>query len=379
MNTPTVAAKTILLAVRTMVLLSPAWLLSACAEPLEDSEVMDTSLQAAEASADDVVAPGSSLALTTPCQGDVCEYTPPTANAAPGTILAGPDGAMWFTENEANKIGRITLAGEITEFAVPIPNGNPVSLTNAPDGALWFAHTGGKIGRMTTAGEFTHLFDVPAAARTVPPLSLGLYSYFYPTSLIVGPDGAFWFVTNGPNKIVRMTFSGQFTVFTVPTYNASPHFLANGSDGNLWFTEFNGNKIGRLTTAGSFAEYPIPTPVSIPGVLTAGPDGALWFAEGIGNKIGRLTVEGRFTEYRVPTLLGAPATIVAAPNNTALWFAENLGNKLARIRLDGTVTEYPIPTPNTQPQGLAFGPDGSLWFTERNGGKIGVMRHPPAN
>jgi len=43
-----------------------------------------------------------------------------TAFSAPGTIIAGPDGAMRFTENNANKIGRITAAGEIIEIEIPM-------------------------------------------------------------------------------------------------------------------------------------------------------------------------------------------------------------------------------------------------------------------
>jgi streptogramin lyase len=33
--------------------------------------------------------------------------------------------------------------------------------------------------------------------------------------------------------------------------------------------------------------------------------------------------------------------------------------------------EYIIPTPNSYPQGIAFGPDGNMWFTERSANKIG--------
>src|SRR5579863_9635202 len=38
---------------------------------------------------------------------------PPTGNASPQRIAAGPDGAMWFTESNSNKIGRITTRGKI--------------------------------------------------------------------------------------------------------------------------------------------------------------------------------------------------------------------------------------------------------------------------
>lgn len=39
------------------------------------------------------------------------EYPIPTANSVSVGITAGPDGAMWFGETSANKIGRITTAG----------------------------------------------------------------------------------------------------------------------------------------------------------------------------------------------------------------------------------------------------------------------------
>ena len=79
---------------------------------------------------------------------------------------------MWFTENNGNKIGRITLEGEITEFAVPIPDGSPLTITVGPDGALWFGHTAGKIGRMTTDGQFTDEFTMPTAAGPCRPASI---------------------------------------------------------------------------------------------------------------------------------------------------------------------------------------------------------------
>jgi streptogramin lyase len=38
----------------------------------------------------------------------ITEFTIPTELSGPASITVGPDGALWFTENEANKIGRIT-------------------------------------------------------------------------------------------------------------------------------------------------------------------------------------------------------------------------------------------------------------------------------
>src|SRR5712691_9678229 len=42
------------------------------------------------------------------------EFPIPTANSSPNDITAGPDGALWFTEGTANKIGRVSTSGVIT-------------------------------------------------------------------------------------------------------------------------------------------------------------------------------------------------------------------------------------------------------------------------
>jgi streptogramin lyase len=79
----------------------------------------------------------------------ITEFRLPTPNCIPRYITAGPDGALWFTEN-TGKIGRITTDGAITEFHVPTPNSFLVVITTGPDGALWFTEVlGNKIGRIT--------------------------------------------------------------------------------------------------------------------------------------------------------------------------------------------------------------------------------------
>src|SRR5258706_4225506 len=50
------------------------------------------------------------------------EFPVPTVDGGPWSITTGPDGALWFTESFANKIGRITTAGVITEFPIPTAN-----------------------------------------------------------------------------------------------------------------------------------------------------------------------------------------------------------------------------------------------------------------
>ena len=63
-----------------------------------------------------------------------------------GPMVAGPDGALWFTET-GRRIGRITTAGVVTEY--PIAGQPAAAIAAGPDGALWFAETGNRIGRLS--------------------------------------------------------------------------------------------------------------------------------------------------------------------------------------------------------------------------------------
>src|SRR4029077_12914473 len=96
----------------------------------------------------------SSMAATLPAQSKVSIRVFPTDQA--GRITLGPDGALWFAETVAGKIGRITTSGVITEYSIPTANSYPYGITTGSDGALWFTEVSAqKIGRITTDGLVT--------------------------------------------------------------------------------------------------------------------------------------------------------------------------------------------------------------------------------
>jgi len=126
--------------------------------------------------------------------GTIKEFPIPT-KSAPIAITAGPDGNLWFTENEGGMIGRITPAGSITEFALPTGGSFPSGITTGPDGNLWFTEENGNlIGRITPAGLFTSGFLTPTAKSR-------------PEGITVGPDGNIWFTEENASKIGRITTS----------------------------------------------------------------------------------------------------------------------------------------------------------------------------
>src|SRR5262249_49408386 len=84
------------------------------------------------------------------------------ANSGPTEVTAGPDGNLWFTEFNANQIGRITPTGTITEFPLPTANSGPWGITAGPDGNLWFAEFyGNQIARITPTRPITELSYPP--------------------------------------------------------------------------------------------------------------------------------------------------------------------------------------------------------------------------
>ena len=68
----------------------------------------------------------------------VSEFTPPSGGSNPLGIVAGPDGALWFTEQSTNKIGRVTTSGAFTEFANPNTAASPRTIALGADGNFWF-------------------------------------------------------------------------------------------------------------------------------------------------------------------------------------------------------------------------------------------------
>jgi virginiamycin B lyase len=128
-------------------------------------------------------------------------------------------------------------------------------------------------------------------------------------------------------------------------------------------------KIGRVTASGVFVEFAVPTPKAAPKGLVLGPDGNVWFTEWGANRIGRITPLGLVAEYPVPTAnSGLFAGIAPGPDGN-VWFTET--NKIGRVTPDGSITEFTLPTPNAGAQGVVTGSDGRLWFTEDNANQIG--------
>jgi YD repeat-containing protein len=247
----------------------------------------------------------------------------------------------------------------------------------------------------------------------------------FPQYITRGPDYNLWFTewnaSTGANNVARVTPSGNFTQYPVPTANSDPLGIAAGPDGNLWSTEKAANKVAKIspdstggtqstatttqvngtvtqatgtttqvngtvtqmtgtttqvsgTVSGNFTEYTVPTKGSQPVGITLGPDGNLWFANWNSGKVSNVSPSGSFTEYVIPGALIISVDITLGPDGN-LWFTEceyGTGGvtAVAKVSPSGTLTEYPTPTGSACPTGITLGPDGNLWFTENTANKV---------
>ncbi|MGB6984879.1 MAG: hypothetical protein WBD74_02755 [Candidatus Aquilonibacter sp.] len=164
-------------------------------------------------------------------------YPLATANAAPQNITVGANGALWFTEYNADKIGEIftsAAAGTMpTEFKVTTGAGLG-AITSGSDNAIWFTETkSDKLGRMLTTGQL--------ASETA------LTGVGQPYGLVNAPDGNFYIADQTKSNIVQFNPSnGTIELFPTKTANAGPFWLTIGPDSQVYFTEQTADKIGQL-------------------------------------------------------------------------------------------------------------------------------------
>jgi len=303
------------------------------------------------------LAGGLALLNAPPLGAQFVEYPLPTADAGPRSIVAGPDGNLWFTEADAGKIGRITPDGSIVEYPLPSATAEPWRIAAGPDGALWFTEmAGNRIGRIAVTGVIDE-FDVPT------PKSL-------PRGIVAGPDGALWFTEREANRIGRITPEGDIREYGLSDHTG-PDGITAGPDGALWFAEQYAGRAGRLTTGGEWTETePLPASGYPEGIAPAA-DGSLWITTvpGAGGAAIRIPSSGAPVAHAItPYTPGDPA-IDAAGN---LWFAASDGT-IGRLDSKARLTTFTVPTEGAYPAGIAIGPDGKIWFTESAASRIGRL------
>lgn len=104
--------------------------------------------------------------------------------------------------------------------------------------------------------------------------------------------------------------------------------------------------------------------------VTAGGPGGSATTEAASNPTAKVQGVGGTSEYLLPA--GSEPNGIALGPDGNLWFTEFGTSKIGKITASGTVTEYSLPS-GSKPSDVTAGPDGKLWFTESGTTKIGKI------
>ena len=305
----------------------------------------------------------------------ILEYLTPTPDSSPTDLAFDAEGNLWFTEINANKIGKLNpekvepgTSKGIVEFDLPNANSKPHNIIVAKDGMVWFTEMGGnRIGRLNPRTGKIREYPVPTANSE-------------PHHLAEADDGSIWFLEFETHAVARLDpANGKIDEFKIQ--KGYPHDLVL-VDGKVWYTlggkfwaQIFFNQIGNLDPkTGKIGSITVPPEKSVPHGLTRTSQGDIWFTQMFANKISKIDLSAGdlgYIEYRVPGKRKNPHDLVVDEKRGWVWFTESRADSIGRLDLaeakpgtDQGMQEFKIPTLKAHPHELALDREGNVWFTE---------------
>ncbi len=292
----------------------------------------------------------------------------------------------------------------VAEVALPSECEMPVGI--AIDGAkVWYVSTKrGLLGSYDTAAGTFNEYEIPSwPTRSLPFTSVPSWSMSW-TVKIDGRGGNIWF-TDQNNTIWRFNQStGDFDMFKVPA--KYPSMMDFDSDGNLYFIGINSQSLffGNVSriqngTSEGFAEISLPLEgfsgvssdlVTSGGLVVDKERSDVWVS-----LLAFQQKKGQLFQYDIetnkvvrivdlPTDLGAPVgmeldnygNVWVADHGTSTFFRydpsmDNITRFVTSIASPKIYGGSTPPNAYTLPYWIDKGGDGSLWFNEHTGNKIG--------
>jgi streptogramin lyase len=300
------------------------------------------------------------------------QFKAKTAGFLYSAIVAGPDGNMWFIDENDGALARISMSGSVKEFPLYSELGEyGVTMAVGADGKFYIGHEATDIVRATTFGSATSI-PIPSGDST------GL------NGIALGPDGNVWFTE--AYHIAKITPAGTITEYPYPDTSSPNQYgqVVTGSDGNVWFAHSSFNYIGRITPTGTITTFPISITCD-PAALVEAKDKNVWFAC-LSNAvtIGKVTPSGTVTTSTYSSGFGSfnsneTEQFGARGPDGNPWFADNV-NVFKVDTATSVATAYTPPLASGErPDALATGPDGNLWVDTIGDFHIDVRITNPMN
>ncbi len=274
----------------------------------------------------------NSLAVFDPRTQTFQQMTPPHGRFGMMGMQVAPDDTIWFAEQYANYIGhyfptmRQFQLYPLPTLTVPDPSnaGKTLTLPSAPNdlaldshGDVWFTEfNADRLGRLDPRTGRMQQYLL-AGNRTVQQLA--------PYGVTVDPQGTVWFTEMGVEHIGRLDpATGRIQYFPLPGVHVQLMEIASDAHGIIWTTSFNDELLLRLDLRTvTFTSYHASSTGNGTGGLyglVVTPAGDVWVTILAENTIAHLDVAAkRFVYYPIPTPGSEPLTMAMGPDHS-LWF-----------------------------------------------------------
>jgi virginiamycin B lyase len=242
------------------------------------------------------------------------EWAVPTKGAHPHDPAVGADGALWFTEQMQNKIGRLDpKSGAFKEYPLNLEDSGPHGLVSDREGNIWFTgNFKGYIGKLDPRTGTVTEYKIPDPKGEDP------------HTAVFDSHDVLWFTLQTANMVGRLEVrTGKIDLKKVPTKDSHPYGIAVNSKGVPIFCEFGSNKLAKID----------PQTMDI-------------------------------AEYQLPE--GARPRRMAIDAGDRVYFTDFSGGNLGRYDPSlGAVKMWPSPGgAKSAPYGIAITPDGMVWYSE---------------
>jgi virginiamycin B lyase len=310
----------------------------------------------------------SPVVIAGPVKVTIKEWDLPTPGSRPHDPLATPDGAIWYTGQMANVLGRVDpKTGAIREFPLKTAQSGPHGLMSDKDGNIWFtANFKAYIGKLDPGTGAVTEYPMPdPAARD-------------PHSLVFDQRGVIWFTAQGANMVGRLDpRTGEVKLVTLATPRSNPYGILVSSRGIPFFDEFGGNRIGRIDPATmEIKEYTLPDPAARPRRIAITPDDIVWYTDYARGYLGRLDpATGAVTEFASP---GGPRSrpYGIASVGDVLYYSESGVEPNTVVRFDPKTQQFQtwtIPSGGGVVRNMSVTPDGNVAIACSGVNKVGLV------
>ncbi|MBI2620043.1 MAG: lyase [Ignavibacteriales bacterium] len=291
------------------------------------------------------------------------------AGAFPHDPAVGHDGALWYTGQRANTIGRVDpKTGQVKEYQLKTPDSGPHGLVPDKKGNIWYTgNYKAHIGKLDpTTGEVT-VYPMPNPRAGDP------------HTPIFDHNGILWFTVQKGNFVGKLDpESGVVTLREVPTANCRPYGIVVDSKGTPFFCEFNSNKLASIEPETmEIAEYVLPEGAR-PRRLTVAPDDMIYYTDYARGYLGRLDpATGTVVEWPSPGGTRSRPYGIAATADGSIWYSESGVEPNTVVMFDPATTEFrtwPIPSGGGVVRHMVATPEGNLYLACSGVNKVGVVQ-----